>query len=91
VALGDGHALDPALAGRLRARPWRAGDRIDGRGRPCAELLGRAGVPRTERAVRPVVELDGRIVCLPGVAVAPAHARTHGLLLDYAVGPAARA
>jgi hypothetical protein len=36
-----------------------------------------------------VVELDGRIVCVPGVAVAPAHARAHGLLVDYAVGPAA--
>lgn len=81
--LGPGAAVDRSLAGRLVARPLRPGDRLEGRRRTCAELLSRAHVPRAARPGFPVVEADGRLVCLPGVAVSAAARRPHGILLSY--------
>ena len=53
----------------------RPGEHLDGRRSTIARMLLEARVPQPLRAVYPVIEADGRLVCVPGVAVA-AHART---------------
>ncbi len=67
--------LDPALAVGAHVRAVRPGEHLDGRRSTIARMLLEARVPQPLRAVYPVIEADGRLVCVPGVAVA-AHART---------------
>jgi tRNA(Ile)-lysidine synthase len=74
--------LDPALAGRLRIRAWRPGDRLEGDHRAVAERLARASVPAPRRPLQPVVECDGEIVCVPGVAIAAARRRSPGIVVS---------
>ena len=62
--------LDPALAAGARVRAVRSGEHLDGRRATIARMLLEARVPQPLRAVYPVIEVDGRLVCLPGVAVA---------------------
>jgi tRNA(Ile)-lysidine synthase len=62
--------LDPSLAAGARVRAVRPGEHLDGRRATIARMLLEARVPQPLRAVYPVVEVDGRLVCLPGVAVA---------------------
>jgi tRNA(Ile)-lysidine synthase len=85
--LAAGDALDPALAGRLLVRPRRDGDRLAGRRRPVADLLQRARIAHDVRAGYPVVEADGELVCVPGVAVAPGVRRTHGVVVSTLRAP----
>ena len=66
--------LDPALAVGAQVRAVRPGEHLDGRRSTIARMLLEARVPQPLRAVYPVIEADGRLVCVPGVAVA-AHAR----------------
>ena len=76
-----GDALDVALAPELRARAARAGDRIAGRRSTVARMLLDARVPAPLRPFYPVVEAAGELVCLPGIATAPAHARERGIVV----------
>jgi len=62
--------LDPALAASARVRAARPGEHLDGRRATIARMLLEARVPKPLRGVYPVVEIDGRLACLPGVAVA---------------------
>jgi tRNA(Ile)-lysidine synthase len=66
--------LDPALAASARVRAVRPGEHLDGRRATIARMLLEARVPKPLREVYPVIEIDGRLACLPGVAVA-AYAR----------------
>jgi tRNA(Ile)-lysidine synthase len=65
--------LDPALAEGAYVRAARPGEHLDGRRTTIARMLLEARVPQPLRSVYPVIEVDGRLVCVPGVAVA-AHA-----------------
>jgi tRNA(Ile)-lysidine synthase len=67
-AVADG--LDPALAATARVRAARPGEQLSGRRTTVSRMLLEARVPQPLRAVYPVVEVDGRLVCVPGVAVA---------------------
>jgi tRNA(Ile)-lysidine synthase len=65
--------LDAAfLAGPLTVRAWRAGDRMAplglGASKSVADILGARHVPRSERRSLPLVESDGEIAWIPGVA-----------------------
>jgi tRNA(Ile)-lysidine synthase len=62
--------LDPALAASARVRAARPGEQLAGRRTTVSRMLLEARVPQPLRAVYPVVEVDGRLVCVPGVAVA---------------------
>ena len=79
--LGGGAGLDPALADRLVVRAARPGEHVAGRRRSVRRLLLEARVPTTLRDGYPVVDLEGEVVCLPGLALAPAFSREHGLAL----------
>ncbi|MBV9606029.1 MAG: tRNA lysidine(34) synthetase TilS [Solirubrobacterales bacterium] len=62
-----------ALTGTLLVRSWRAGDRmaplgLGGRSKRLQDLFTARRVPRLERARVPVVECDGEIVWVAGVA-----------------------
>ena len=76
-----GAGLDPSLAGRLVLRASRPGERVAGRRRSVRRLLLEARVPATLRDGYPVVDLEGKVVCVPGLALAPAFLREHGLAL----------
>jgi hypothetical protein len=67
-SVADG--LDPELAATARVRAARPGEHLDGRRTTVARMLLEARVPQPLRAVYPVVEVDGRLVCVPGVALA---------------------
>jgi tRNA(Ile)-lysidine synthase len=62
-----------ALAGEIEVRTWRDGDRIRPLGmagtKTLQDLFTDRGVPRSERATRPVVTVDGEIAWVTGVAV----------------------
>jgi hypothetical protein len=75
----DGPALDAALAGALVVRAAARGDRLAGHGDSVARMLLEARVPRPLRAAYPVLEAAGELVCVPGIAIAPAHARSRGV------------
>ncbi|MDX6566677.1 MAG: tRNA(Ile)-lysidine synthase [Gaiellales bacterium] len=62
--------LDPALAAGAHVRAARPGEHLDGRRPTIARMLLEARVPQPLRSVYPVIEVDGRLVCVPGVAVA---------------------
>jgi tRNA(Ile)-lysidine synthase len=62
--------LDPALAEGAHVRAARPGEHLDGRRPTIARMLLEARVPQPLRSVYPVIEVDGRLVCVPGVAVA---------------------
>ena len=58
---------------RARLRRWSAGDRVRlscTSGKSVADLLSAAGLTRYEKACQPVVELDRKILWIPGVAAA---------------------
>jgi tRNA(Ile)-lysidine synthase len=55
----------------LVVRTRLPGDRLAGRRKKVQDLLVDAKVPRAERDAWPVVALDGEVVSVPGVAVAP--------------------
>ena len=61
-------------AGALRARAWRAGDRMKPIGlsgsKKLQDIFTDAKVPKSERARLPVVECGGEIVWVPGYRVA---------------------
>jgi hypothetical protein len=78
--------LAPALAGAGRLRVSEPGERLAGHRTTVARMLLEARVPQPLRAVYPVVEADGRLVCIPGVAVARAARSRPGL--ELAVEPA---
>jgi hypothetical protein len=73
--------LDPALAEGARVRAARPGEHLDGRRTTIARMLLEARVPQPLRSVYPVVEVEGRLVCLPGVAVAADASARPGLEL----------
>ena len=73
--------LDPALAEGARVRAARPGEHLDGRRATIARMLLEARVPQPLRSVYPVIEVDGRLVCLPGVAVAADASARPGLEL----------
>jgi tRNA(Ile)-lysidine synthase len=73
--------LDPALAEGARVRAARPGEHLDGRRATIARMLLEARVPQPLRSVYPVVEVEGRLVCLPGVAVAADASARPGLEL----------
>ena len=62
-----------ALAGPIEVRTWRHGDRIRPLGmegtKTLADLFTDRGVPRSQRATRPVVTVDGEVAWVAGVAV----------------------
>lgn len=62
--------LDPLLAEGAQVRAARPGEHLDGRRATIARMLLEARVPQPLRSVYPVIEVDGRLVCVPGVAVA---------------------
>jgi tRNA(Ile)-lysidine synthase len=62
--------LDPVLAEGAYVRAARPGEHLDGRRATIARMLLEARVPQPLRSVYPVIEVDGRLVCVPGVAVA---------------------
>jgi tRNA(Ile)-lysidine synthase len=68
----DGVLDAGALGDRLLVRPWRAGDRMAPLGlggtRTLGDLFTDRKVPRERRRSLPVVECDGEIVWVPGVA-----------------------
>jgi tRNA(Ile)-lysidine synthase len=72
---GDGDVLlDPRVAETgLRVRPWRPGDRIRPAGlggtKTLQDLFTDRKVPRAQRAGTPVVEADGQIAWVAGLAV----------------------
>jgi tRNA(Ile) lysidine synthetase-like protein len=51
-------------------RAARPGEHLEGRRATIARMLLEARVPQPLRAVYPVIEVDGRVVCVPGVAFA---------------------
>jgi tRNA(Ile)-lysidine synthase len=61
------------LGGRIEARTWREGDRMQPLGmagtKTLQDLFTDRGVPRTERRKLPVVTVDGEIAWVAGVAV----------------------
>jgi tRNA(Ile)-lysidine synthase len=73
----EGVSLQPSAVSRKPAvlRSWRAGDRVklrhSGGLRKVKEVLERMKISGTERARWPVLEVDGRIVWMQGVAVEP--------------------
>jgi tRNA(Ile)-lysidine synthase len=72
-----------ARGSRVRVRSPQPGDAIritaGGAPRPLRELFARSAWPRRRRARSVVVEHDGRVVWVPGLALAtPAHALRHG-------------
>ncbi|MEO9175650.1 MAG: tRNA lysidine(34) synthetase TilS C-terminal domain-containing protein, partial [Gaiellales bacterium] len=67
-SVADG--LDPALAASAQVRAARPGDQLAGRRTTVSRMLLEARVPQPLRAVYPVVAVDGRVICVPGVAVA---------------------
>ncbi|MDX6570408.1 MAG: tRNA(Ile)-lysidine synthase [Gaiellales bacterium] len=73
--------LDPALAEGAHVRAARPGEHLDGRRATIARMLLEARVPQPLRSVYPVVEVRGRLVCLPGVAVAADASARPGLEL----------
>jgi hypothetical protein len=62
--------LDPSLAAGAHVRAARPGEHLDGRRATIARMLLEARVPQPLRSVYPVVEAGGRLVSLPGIAVA---------------------
>jgi tRNA(Ile)-lysidine synthase len=62
--------LDPALVEGAHVRAARPGEHLDGRRTTIARMLLEARVPQPLRSVYPVIEVDGRLVSLPGIAVA---------------------
>jgi tRNA(Ile)-lysidine synthase len=62
--------LDPALAEGAHVRAARPGEHLDGRRTTIARMLLEARVPQPLRSVYPVIEAEGRLVSLPGIAVA---------------------
>jgi tRNA(Ile)-lysidine synthetase-like protein len=83
---GASEGLDAALAPDLVLRPARAGDRLAGRRSTVRRLLADARVPRALRDAYPVVVARGEVVSIPGLAVAPAHLREHGLAITVEHG-----
>jgi tRNA(Ile)-lysidine synthase len=79
--LAGGAGLDATLADRLILRAARAGEHVAGRRRSVRRLLLEARIPATLRDGYPVVDLEGEVVCVPGLALAPAFLREHGLAL----------
>jgi tRNA(Ile)-lysidine synthase len=73
--------LDPSLAEGAHVRAARPGEHLDGRRATIARMLLEARVPQPLRSVYPVIEFDGRLVCLPGVAVAADASARPGLEL----------
>jgi tRNA(Ile)-lysidine synthase len=73
--------LDPVLAATARLRVAQPGERLAGHRTTIARMLLEARVPRPLRAHYPVVEAEGRLVGLPGVAVARAARTRPGLAL----------
>ncbi len=70
---GTGLLLPPSRSYPLTIRGWAAGDRIRLRygSKSVARLLSERGVPALDRPVAPIaVDRAGRIVWIPGVAVA---------------------
>ncbi len=70
---GDALLSTRALSGTLTIRAWRTGDRMQPAGlegsKTLADLFTDNKVPREERAGIPVVESDGEIVWVAGLAV----------------------
>ena len=62
--------LDPEPRRRCPRPCGAPGEHLDGRRSTIARMLLEARVPQPLRSVYPVVEVDGRLVCVPGVAVA---------------------
>src|SRR5207245_102121 len=60
--------LDPALAAGAHVRAARPGEHLDGRRPTIARMLLEARVPQPLRSVYPVIEVAGRLVCVPWVA-----------------------
>jgi tRNA(Ile)-lysidine synthase len=62
-----------ALAGAIEVRTWRHGDRIQPLGmtgtKTLQDLFTDRGVPRSQRAARPIVTVDGEVAWVAGVAV----------------------
>jgi tRNA(Ile)-lysidine synthase len=81
AATAGGPGLDPGLSDRLILRAARPGERLAGRRRSVRRMLLEARVPVTLRHAYPVVDLEGEVVCVPGLALAPAFLREHGLAL----------
>ncbi len=71
----------PALAEGARVRAARPGEHLDGRRATIARMLLEARVPQPLRSVYPVIEVDGRLVCVPGVAIAADASARPGLEL----------
>ncbi|KAA6459069.1 tRNA lysidine(34) synthetase TilS [Acidobacteria bacterium AB60] len=73
--LGIHLRIEAAVGTTATLRPWRAGDRVHLRHssgpRKVKEVLERMKVSGTARSAWPVVEMDGRIVWMQGVAVEP--------------------
>jgi tRNA(Ile)-lysidine synthase len=74
VAGGGGEPFDAAALGTaVTVRPWRAGDRMRPAGlggtKTLQDLFTDRKLPRAERRHVPVVEVDGEIAWVPGVAV----------------------
>jgi tRNA(Ile)-lysidine synthase len=69
----DGASADATATLRATLRVWRAGDRVrlkhSGGPRKVKEVLERLRVTGSDRARWPVVEIDGEIVWMRGVAV----------------------
>ena len=79
--------LDPRLAhASLVVRPWRHGDRMRPAGlggtKTLQDLFTDRKVPRAERGSHPVVEADGRIAWVPGLAVDERFAADAGIALS---------
>jgi tRNA(Ile)-lysidine synthase len=72
VGVGKNPGAEPILA---RLRNWRPGDRVTLRyssgPRKVKEVLERLRVTGSQRAVWPVLEVDGRIIWMKGVEVDP--------------------
>jgi len=55
----------------LKVRAWRAGDRLAGRRKKVQDVFVDAKIPRTERALWPLVVRGDQVVAVPGLVEAP--------------------
>ena len=80
---GDGVLDHAALGENLVARAWRPGDRMrplgmDGHSKSLQDLFTDRKIPRERRHQLPVVESDGEIAWIPGVATSEVFKATGG-------------